>query len=75
MRKHRYQVIEYASFFFAVRDTVTGNEHPMGDGVDTLFTQSSKAMCPGSEYFRKLWERDLNRNPSETAKAYFPESL
>ncbi len=30
----RFQVIEYSSFF-AVRDTHTGQEHPMGDGVDT----------------------------------------
>ena len=32
----RFNVIEYLSHF-VVRDTQTGQERPMGDGVDTLF--------------------------------------
>ena len=33
-----FTVIEYSSFF-AVRHNPTGDEHPMGDGADTLFTE------------------------------------
>ena len=70
--RHRFKVIEYSSFY-AVRDTTTGKEHPMGDGVDTLFTPTGKAMRCGTEHFRKTWERSLNANPSETEEAYFPQ--
>ena len=38
----RFQVIEYSSFF-AVRDTHSGREHPMGDGVDTVFDGDGRA--------------------------------
>ena len=68
--KHRFKVIEYSSGF-AVRDTESGKERWMSDGVDTLFTKSGKAMRPGSEYFRKTWQRVLNANEEETAEAYF----
>jgi hypothetical protein len=70
--KHRFQVIEYSSFF-AVHDTVTGEEHPMGDGVDTLFTATGKAKSPGSKGFIREWQKALNSSESETLEAYFPE--
>jgi hypothetical protein len=71
--KHRFKVIEYSSFF-AVHDTESGKQHPMGDGVDTLSTKTGRTMRPGSEYFRRTWERALNENPAETAEAYFPKN-
>ncbi len=70
MTKRRFKVIEYSSFY-SVKDTQTGKEHSMSDGVDSLFTPNGKAMKPGSEYFRKTWERVLNEDPDETAEAYF----
>ena len=72
--KRRFQVIEYSSFY-AVYDTQTGNEYPMSDGVDSLFTQTGKSIKPGTEYFRETWERSLNENPDETLEAYFPEQF
>jgi hypothetical protein len=69
--KHRFKVIEYSSFY-AVRDTTTGKEHHMGDGVDTLTTRTGRSMTCGTEYFRKAWEQSLNSDPAETAEAYFP---
>lgn len=72
--RHRFQVVEYSSFY-AVRDRETGQEHPMGDGVDTLSkTRTRKMMRCGSEYFRKAWQRALNENPIDTLCAYFPET-
>lgn len=70
MKRRRFRVIEYSGHY-SVRDTTTGEEHVMCDGVDTLFTATGKAMRPGSEYFRQTWERALNRNEDETAEAYF----
>jgi hypothetical protein len=69
--KHRFKVIEYASYY-AVRDSVTGEEEAMSDGVDSVHTPTGKAMRPGSEYFRKTWERMLNDPLNETLEAYFP---
>jgi hypothetical protein len=46
----RLKVIEYSSFF-AVGDRHAGQEHPMGDGVDTLFDAEGKAMSPGTAGF------------------------
>lgn len=40
-------VIEYSSFF-AVRHNPSGDENPMGDGVDTLSDEDGKALVPGS---------------------------
>jgi hypothetical protein len=68
-RKHRFKVVEHVSGY-AVYDTVTTRSHWMSDGVDAVFTRSGKAMRPGSEHFRKEWERSLNQNESETAEAY-----
>jgi hypothetical protein len=68
----RFRVIEYSSFY-AVRDTETGKEHVLGDGVDTLTDKFDRIMKPGSEYFRLTWEKSLNATPNETLEAYFPE--
>jgi len=70
--KHRFKVIEYASGY-AVRDTTTGKEHWMSDGVDVLFTSTGRPMSPGSEHFRRTWERSLNEWPFDTEAAYFPQ--
>lgn len=67
-----FSVIEYSSFF-AVRHNPTGEEHPMGDGVDTLFDADDHALSPGSEGFVETWEAVLNSNEDETLEAYFPE--
>ncbi len=71
-RRHRFKVIEYSSGF-AVLDTVTAREAWMGDGVDTLFTRTGRAMRPGSEHFRRTWQRALNADADETLLAYFPD--
>jgi hypothetical protein len=68
--RHRFKVIEYASGY-AVRDTKSGKEHWMSDGVDVLFTKGGKPRSPGTEAFRRDWERALNGSPDETAEAYF----
>jgi hypothetical protein len=68
-QKNRFKVIEYVSHY-AVRDTTTGKEAEMGDGVATLTTPSGKSMQCGTEHFRRTWEKQLNANPSETAEAY-----
>lgn len=71
--RHRFEVVEYDSGY-AVRDRVSGEERWMSDGVDALSTPTGKSMKPGTEYFRKAWQRVLNENESETAEAYdFPE--
>ena len=66
-----FSVIEYMSFF-AVRHNPTGEEHPMGDGVDTLFDKDDHALSPGTEGFVEKWEEALNSPGNETMEAYFP---
>jgi hypothetical protein len=68
----RFQVIEYRSFF-AVRDTETGHEYPMGDGVDTLFDADGIPLSPGTPGFCETWAKGLNADEAETLAAYFPE--
>ncbi len=68
----RFVVVEYSSFF-AVRDTHTGQERPMGDGVDTLFDADGKALSPGTSGFCEAWAEALNADEGETLAAYFPE--
>ena len=72
--KKLFSVVEYTSFF-AVRHNPTGEEKPMGDGVDTLFTPTGKAMSPGAKGFVSTWEKSLNANEGETLEAYFPELM
>lgn len=69
-----FSVIEYSSFF-AVRHNLTGDEHPMGDGVDTLFDDDGKALKPGTPSFVESWEQALNADEQTTLEAYFPQRL
>lgn len=66
-----FSVIEYSSFF-AVRHIPSGEEHPMGDGVDTLFDDDT-ALVPGTPGFIESWEAELNADSAETLAAYFPQ--
>lgn len=69
-----FSVIEYSSFF-AVRHRPSGDEHPMGDGVDTLFDEDGHALCPGTPGFVETWEQALNADAASTFEAYFPQHL
>lgn len=66
-----FSVIEHSSFF-AVRHNATGHEHPMGDGVDTLFDEDGRALVPGTPGFIEAWEAALNADEQATLEAYFP---
>lgn len=67
-------VIEYSSFY-AVRHNISGEEHPMGDGVDTLFDEDAKALNPGTPGFVETWEAILNADEQTTLEAYFPQHV
>lgn len=69
-----FSVIEYSSFF-AVRHNPSGDEHPMGDGVDTLFDESDRALSPGAPGFGEASEQALNSDEQSTLEAYFPEHV
>ncbi len=69
-----FSVVEYSSFF-AVRHVPSGDEHPMGDGVDTLFDEEGRALSPGTPDFVQAWENALNADEGGTLEAYFPEHL
>lgn len=69
-----FTVVEYGSFF-AVRHNPSGDEHPMGDGVDTLFDEAGEALVPGTPGFTEAWEEVLNADARTTLEAYFPEQL
>jgi hypothetical protein len=67
-----FDVIEYSSFF-AVRHNPSGDEHPMGDGVDTLFDDDCRALIPGTPGFIEIWTDVLNGDEQTTLEAYFPQ--
>ena len=67
-----FDVIEYSSFF-AVRHNPSGEEHPMGDGVDTIFGSDGKALVPGTPGFIETWAEVLNDDEQATLEAYFPQ--
>jgi hypothetical protein len=69
-----FSVIEYSSFF-AVRHNPSGDEHPMGDGVDTLFDDDGKALVPGTPGFVEAWEAVANADEQGTLEAYFPQHV
>lgn len=69
-----FSVVEYSSFF-AVRHLPSGDEHPMGDGVDTLFDEDCHALYPGTPDFIETWEEALNADEQSTLEAYFPEHI
>ena len=73
MRRHRFKVWEYTSGY-AVEDRKTGLTHWLSDGVDAVFTRTGRAISPGSEHFRRAWEKDLNADGDQTLEAYFPET-
>ena len=69
-----FEVIEYSSFF-AVRHVPSGEEHPIGDGVDTLFDEDGGALLPGTPGFIETWAYVLNEDEQTTLEAYFPQFL
>ena len=69
-----FSVVEYGSFF-AVRHLPTGDEHPMGDGVDSLFDDDGHALCPGTPGFIETWEQVLNADEQSTLEAYFRDHI
>lgn len=68
----RFNAVEYVSGF-AVQDTVSGEEHWIGDGVDMLSDKRGRMLSPGSKGFLRKLQRSLNESESETLEAYFPE--
>lgn len=67
-----FTVVEYSSFF-AVGHIPSGDEHPMGDGVDSLFDEDGHALSPGTPGFIETWEQVLNAAEQCTLEANFPE--
>jgi hypothetical protein len=51
----------------------TGEERPLGDGVDTLFDADEMPISPGTPCFCQAWAEALNADECETLEAYFPE--
>ena len=68
----KFDVVEYPSGY-AVRENRTGKEHWLSDGVDVLFDAAGNPRSPGTECFRRDWQRALNADAAETKEAYFPE--
>lgn len=66
-----FSVIEYSSFY-AIRHNETGEEHPMGDGVDTVFDEDDHAIWAGDPRLIPMWEAMLNEDEDETLACYFP---
>jgi hypothetical protein len=69
-----FSVIEYGSFF-AARHDPSGDEHPMGDGVNTLVGDDGEAIVPGTRGFVETWEALLNDDAQTTLEAYFRHHL
>jgi len=69
-----FAVVEYSSFF-AVRHNSSGDEHSMGDGVDTLFDDDGHALSSGTPGFVETWEEVLNADENSTLEAYFPQHI
>jgi hypothetical protein len=74
MDMDRFQVVEYLSFF-AIRDTQTGEERPLGDGVDTLFDDGGTPISPGTPGFCSAWSEALNADAAEALAVYFSEPV
>ena len=70
----RFQVIEHRSHF-AIRDQQTGEERPLGDGVDTFFDVDGKPVPPGTDGFCEKWAEAFNADEAETLEVFFPEHL
>lgn len=65
-----FSVIEYSSFY-AIRHNESGEEHPMGDGVDTLIGDDCRPISPATPGFREMWEDSLNTSEG-VLECYFP---
>lgn len=52
-----------------MRHNPSGDEHPLGDGVDTLFDEDGKALVPGTPGFVEAWEAALNADEQGTLEA------
>jgi hypothetical protein len=73
MNMGRFVVIEYRSFF-AIRDTETGQERTLSDGVDTLFDAEGTPISPGTPGFTEALAEALSADEGETLAAYFSDS-
>ncbi|MEZ6142590.1 MAG: hypothetical protein R3B84_18675 [Zavarzinella sp.] len=69
-----FTVVEYSSFF-AVRHNPSGDEHPVGDGVDTLFDEDGHNLYPGTPGFIETWAEVLNSDTNSTLEAYFADHI
>ncbi|MCB9951411.1 MAG: hypothetical protein H6824_10560 [Planctomycetaceae bacterium] len=69
-----FTVVEYGSFF-AVRHNPSGDEHPMGCGVDSLFDDDCHSLSPGTPGFVEMWQETLNADENSTLEAYFPDQI
>ena len=73
---HVQDIFGYQYFsHFAVRHNPSGDEQPMGDGVDMLFDQEGHTLQPGSPGFTEAWEDVLNADGTSTLAAYFPQHV
>ena len=73
-QRNLFTVVEYSSFF-AVRHLPSGDEHPMSDGVDSLFNEDGHTLCPGMPGFIETWEQVLNADEDSTLEAYFSQHI
>ena len=69
-----FTVVEYSSFF-AVRHNPSGDEHPIGDGVDTLFDDEGHSLYPGTPGFIETLQEVLNADADSTIETYFPQHI
>lgn len=69
-----FTVVEYLSFF-AIRHNPSGQEHPMGDGVDSVY-EGETALSPGSPGFLEKWQEQIDSDDqSVLMEAYFPDLI
>ena len=69
-----FDVISYTSFY-AVQHNPSGDQHPLGDGVDSVFDEEGNALVPGTPGFIPAWADALNSDPQETLEAYSPQHV
>lgn len=69
-----FKVVEHFNGY-AVVHVPSGQEHWLGDGVDSIFDDNDESVSPGTKAFVQLWEDDLNASGAETLEAYFPDLL
>lgn len=68
--KQRYQWYEGASAYYIV-DTKTNEEACMGDGVDMFYTESDRAISPGTIAFDRAMDYMFRHEQSTLGEAYF----